>query len=392
MTTGCPFKQLDLSVLTKASDSLRGVFSNLLQRFCNDRLALGYRIGLCSSGRRETSLVFFANETHNRSGHNLKSCRTARTWPLLPSVTFLQFKKNPEMGLKSSKSGVLPGFLCCPSRLEEFCDTLEDGDQDNEEKRKELASLIENPIKPEVEPYIGKFFVLTERWDKEEGTRNFIKNVVKNNPCKPVLTRLFKSLLLKYGRDCISLDIDLCSEQQNQLIIECFVELFKAGFSCQKLLSGGGGCCWYLNPEGSVSAKYFPPYTLVACWSKFIQIFIQATHQMPVIVRIWNEVSQHLTYCCRVPSVHFKTQCQYALYCQGHEVAMDSDVFSQLLVQTDNPACQHMIVPKSLVNCCVGAIRRSFRGPNVYFALERMPVLPPTVRDQILLRHLFITE
>ncbi len=295
------------------------------------------------------------------------------------------------MGVKSSKSGVLPGYLCCPSRLEEFCDALADSDKDHSEKRAQLKTLLENPIKPHVEPYVGKFFLLCERWEKEDGVRMFIKNVVKHNQCKPVLTRLFKSMLLMYGRDCISLHVEPCSAELNSLVSDCFIELFKAGFSCQKLLSEGGGCCWFVNCHGEVRATYCPLYTRVACWAKFIKLFIQATHEMDVMHQIWREVAPHLAYCSHVPSVAFKTQCQFALYCQTYSSREWSFELSRLC-DGDNPDLRGLSVPLCLVNCCVGVIRTRFRAPNVFFALDRMPILPPRLKDQLLLKHVFTTE
>ena len=46
-----------------------------------------------------------------------------------------------KMGLKSSKSGILPGYLCCPSKLEEFCDTLAETDKEDTEKKKEISHI-----------------------------------------------------------------------------------------------------------------------------------------------------------------------------------------------------------------------------------------------------------
>ena len=295
------------------------------------------------------------------------------------------------MGLKSSKSGVLPGYLCCPSKLEEFCDILAETDKEDSKKRKKLVTLLQNPIRSQMEPYIGKLFLLSERWDEEEGVRLFIKNVAKHNHCKPVLTKLFKSMLLMYGRDCITLHTEPCSKELNNLLTECFIELFKAGFSCKQLLSEGGGFCWFVNNDGEVRASYCPPYTRVACWAKFIQLFIQATRDMQVIHQIWCEVAPHLSHCSHVPSVHFRTQCQYALFCQRYNYKIWQSQFAELS-GTENPAYKHMTVPISLVNCCVGVIRRNLKGPNVFYVLDRMPILPVAVKEQLLLRHIFITD
>ena len=295
------------------------------------------------------------------------------------------------MGLKSSKSGVLPGYLCCPSKLEEFCDTLAETDKEDIEKRKKLASLLESPIRSQMEPYIGKFFLLSERWDQEEGIKLFIKNVANHNQNRPVLTKLFKSMLLTYGRDCITLHTEPCSKELNNLLTESFIELFKAGFSCKKLLSEGGGFCWFVNNDGEVRATYCPPYTRVACWAKFIQLFIQATQDLYVIHQIWCEVAPHLSHCSHVPSTYFRTQCQYALFCQGYNFKTWNPRFAELS-EAENPAYRHMTVPKSLVNCCVGAVRTSLDGPNVFYALDRMPILPVAVKEQLLLRHVFITD
>ena len=166
------------------------------------------------------------------------------------------------------------------------------------------------------------------------------------------------------------------------------MELFKGGFSCRRLLHEGSGVCWSIHGGGEVHAGYCPGYTAVACWGKYIQLFIQATHNMKTMHAIWCEVSQHLAYCSHVPSAHFRTQCQYALFIQGYNHNLWRAKFRELS-ESVNPAYKHMIVPKTLIDCCVGVIRSRLKGPNVFYAIEKMPLLPQTIQNQLLLRHLF---
>ena len=291
------------------------------------------------------------------------------------------------MGLKSSKSGVLPGYLCCPSKWEEFCENLTINDRDDTIKRKDLNQIIENTIRGEVEPYVGKLFLVIITWDGQKGAEEFVKNIAKNNEEESVLAKLFKSLLLMYGRDCILINREPPSRDTSIFIWQCLVELFKGGFSSRRLLHEGSGVCWSID-GGEIHAGYCRGYTAVACWGKYIQLIIQATHNMHTMHAIWSEVSQHLAYCSHVPSAHFRTQCQYALFIQGYNHNIWKAKFRELS-ESVNPAYRHMVIPKTLIDCCVAVIRSRLKGPNVFYAIKRMPVLPKTIQNQLLLTHLF---
>ena len=284
---------------------------------------------------------------------------------------------------------VLPGYLCCPSKLRILWYTGRNR-QGGYWKEKETHLTAWESYQVTNGTVHRKVLLIVREMGPRRRCEFFIKNVVRHNQCKPVLTKLFKSMLLMYGRDCVTLHTEPCSKELNNLLTECFIELLKRILLSKTFIRRWRILLVCEQRRGSASYVLSSIHKS-SSWAKFIQLFIQATHDLYVIHQIWCEVAPHLSHCSHVPSAYFRTQCQYALFCQGYRFKTWNPRFAELS-GAENPAYRHMTVPKSLVNCCVGAIRAAWQDQMCSMLWDRMPVLPLAVKEQLLLRHIFITE